>query len=499
MDILHNIGFGFSIAFTWQNLICCFLGVLVGTLIGVLPGIGPSATMCLLLPSTYYLTPTSAIIMLAGVFYGAMYGGSTTSILVNIPGEAASVVTCLDGYQMARQGRAGPALGIAAFGSFIGGTLTVVGLMIAAPPLAKFALRFGPPEYFSLIFLSFSILTYLASGSILKAIMMAAAGAFLGSIGADFITGDLRFTYGSLTLFDGVGLIPVIMGLFGIAEVLENIEKKVEKREIINTKFRRLFPTLQDWRDSLASISRGTLIGFFLGILPGGGTIISSFASYGVEKRVSKHPELFGRGAIQGVAGPETANNAATSANFIPLMTLGIPANVVMAIILGALMIHGIRPGPMLIREQPELFWGVVTSMYIGNAMLLVLNLPLIGIWVHILSIPYRILFPLILLFCLIGVYSLNNNIWEIIIMIVFGVIGYLMRKFKYEAAPFIFALVLSPIMENAFRQSLLMSEGSFSIFFTHPISCALLITGFVLLSTQALPWFKRKPFVDEF
>lgn len=488
----HSLGLGFSVSLSWDNLMFCFLGVLIGTLIGVLPGLGPSATISLLLPSTYYLNPTSAVIMLAGVYYGAMYGGSTTSILVNIPGEAASVVTCLDGYQMARQGRAGPALGIAAFASFIAGTLSVIGLMVAAPSLARFALRFGPPEYFSLIFLAFSVLIYLASGSMLKAIMMAAAGVFTGSIGTDFITGDPRFNYGSLTLSDGIGLVPAVMGLFGIAEVLENIERE-KKTEVIKATVKGLFPNLQDWGKSFPAILRGTAVGFLLGIIPGGGSVIASFASYAVEKKISKNPEKFGKGAIEGVAGPESANNSATGANFIPLLTLGVPANVVMALILGALMIHGVRPGPMLIQEQSGLFWGVVTSMYIGNGMLLVLNLPLIALWVRILLIPYNLLFPLILLFCVIGVYSLNNNIWEIIIMLIFGVIGYLMRRFKYEAAPFIFALVLAPTMENALRQSLLMSEGSFAIFFSQPISCVLLMAGLILFLIPVFPWFKRR------
>jgi putative tricarboxylic transport membrane protein len=423
-----------------------------------------------------------------------MYGGSTTSILVNIPGEAASVVTCLDGYQMARQGRAGPALGISALGSFIAGTLGIVGLMIAAPPLAKFALRFGPPEYFSLVFMAFSLIIYLASGSVLKAVMITVVGVFVGTIGIDFVTGAFRFSYGSLTLSDGVGLIPVVIGLFGIPEVLENIEKGEEEISILKTKFWGLFPTLKDWKDSLGPIFRGTVLGFFVGILPGGGAVMASFASYAIEKKVSKHPEQFGKGAIQGVAGPESANNAATSAAFIPLMTLGLPSNAVMALLLGALMIHGIRPGPMLIQEHPELFWGVVASMYIGNVMLVVLNLPLIGLWVRVLSTPYRILFPIILLFCLIGVYGVNSNLWEIIIMIVFGIIGYLMRKLKYEAAPFVFAFVLGRLMEESLRQSLLMSEGSFGIFFTRPISCILIVIGIFLFSIPGLPWFKRKP-----
>ena len=497
--MLPDIMMGFSVALTGANLFYCFVGVLIGTLIGVLPGLGPSATISLLLPSTYYLNPTSAIIMLSGVYYGAMYGGSTTSILVNIPGEAASVVTCLDGYQMARQGRAGPALGIAAFGSFIAGTLSILGLMLAAPVLAQFALSFGPPEYFSLIFLAFSILVYLAAGSTLKAILIAAVGIFVGTIGTDFITGDPRFMYDSLTLSDGIGLVPVVMGLFGIAEVLDNLERSAGKVEVLKIKIQGLFPSLKDWRASLLPILRGSIIGFFLGTLPGGGAIIASFASYAVEKKVSKHPERFGNGAIEGVAAPEAANNAGSGGNFIPLMTLGLPANVVMALLLGALMIHGIRPGPMLIQEQPQLFWGLVTSMYVGNVMLLVLNLPLIPLWVRILSIPYRFLFSLILLFCVIGVYSLSSNKWEIVVMVIFGVIGYFMRKFKYEPAPFVFALVLGPTMENSLRQSLLMSEGSPGIFFTQPISCILLIAGLILFTIPLLPWFKRKQLGDEF
>lgn len=497
MDVIHNMLSGFNTALTWANIFYCFMGVLVGTLIGVLPGIGPAATISLLLPATYYLDPASALIMIAGVYYGAMYGGSTTSVLVNIPGETASVITCLDGYQMARQGRAGPALGIAAFGSFIAGTLSVIGLMIAAPPLAKFALKFGPPEFFALIFLAFSLLIYLAAGSVLKAIMMTFLGIFVGCIGIDFVTGSLRFSYGSLTLSDGVGIVPVVMGLFGIAEVLENIKGEAEEAKILKTKIKGLLPNLEDWKKSLAPILRGSFIGFFLGMLPGGGGVMSTFTSYAVEKRISKYPERFGTGAIEGVAAPESANNASIAAHFIPLVTFGIPTTAVMAIILGALMIHGVRPGPTFIKDNPHLFWGLVASMYIGNVMLLVLNLPLIGIWVRILSIPYRVLFPLILLFCLIGVYSLNYNLWEIIIMLIFGITGYLMRIFKYEPAPFVFALLLGPMMENNLRLSLLMSEGSFTIFFTRPISCILMIIGIVLYAISGLPWFKRKKIFD--
>ncbi len=493
--MLDQLWLGFSVALTWQNMFYCFLGVFVGTLIGVLPGIGPPTTIALLLPATYYLEPTPAIIMLAGIYYGAMYGGSTTSILVNIPGEAASVVTCLDGYQMARQGRAGVALGISTIGSFIAGTLGIVGLMIAAPPLAKFALQFGPPEYFSLIFMAFSLVIYLASQSILKAVMTTVLGVLAGTIGMDFITGTHRFSYGSMTLSDGVGLIPVVIGLFGIAEVLENTEKEGGKISTLKTNFKGLFPTLKDWKDSLGSILRGTFLGFFVGILPGGGTIMASFASYALEKKISNHPEQFGKGAIQGVAAPESANNAASSSAFIPLMTLGLPSNAVTALLLGALLIHGIRPGPALIQEHPQLFWGVVASMYIGNVMLVLLNLPAIGFWVRVLSVPYRILFPLILLFCLVGVYGVNSNLWEVMIMIIFGIVGYLMRKFKYEPAPFVFAFVLGRLMEESLRQSLRLSKGSFGIFFTRPISCILIVIGIFLFSVPVLPWFKRKRF----
>ena len=492
MDIFANAVMGFQVALQPMNLFFCFIGVLIGTLVGVLPGLGPVAAMSLLLPTTFHVSPVSAIIMLAGIYYGAMYGGSTTSILVNIPGEAASVVTCLDGYQMARKGRAGPALGIAAFGSFIGGTLSIIGLMFMAPPLAKMALQFGPPEYFSLMLLGLVILTFLASDSMPKALMMAAFGLFLGLIGMDIMTATPRFTFNLYFLMDGVGLVPVVMGLFGVSEVLLNVEAQI-KQDVFQTKIKGLLPNLKDWRDSTWPIIRGSVLGFFLGILPGGGAVISSFVSYGVEKKCSRHPEKFGTGAIEGVAGPETANNAATGGAFIPLLTLGIPANAVMAMLLGALIIYGMQPGPMLIKQHPDLFWGVVTSMYIGNAMLLVLNLPLIGVWVKILKIPYPILFPLILLFCLIGVFSLNNNVGEIGLMLFFGGVGYLMKKFNYEAAPLVLALVLGPMMENALRQSLIMSNGSVSIFFARPISLGIVLVVLALLLLPLLPWVKKK------
>jgi putative tricarboxylic transport membrane protein len=493
MDLLSNLQYAFAVILQPDNLLFCFAGCLIGTLIGVLPGLGPVATISLLLPSTFHIAPVSAIIMLAGIYYGAMYGGSITSILINIPGEAASVITCLDGYQMARQGRAGPALGISAFGSFIAGTLATIMIMMVAPPLARFALQFGPPEYFGLMFLGLTVVTYLASGSMVKALMMACVGIFLGTIGTDNISGIERFTYRSYTLMDGLGLVPVIMGLFGISEVLLNIDEGA-KKEIYKTRIANLLPTLRDWKESILSILRGTFIGFFLGILPGGGAVIASFAAYALEKKISRYPEKFGSGVIEGVAAPEAANNSASQGAFIPLLVLGIPANVVMAILLGALLIHNIKIGPLLIQNHPSLFWGIVGSMYIGNIMLLILNIPLIGIWVKILKIPYPILFPLILLFCLIGVYSVNNNLFEIIIMIVFGIIGYLMKKFGYEGAPLILAFVLSPLMENSLRQSLIMSHGSFSIFFTRSISLLLMVVAFFLLAMPLLPGLKKRP-----
>ena len=492
MDLFSNLLYGFSVALTPVNLLYCFIGVFIGTLIGVLPGIGPVGAMSLLLPTTFHSSPVGAIIMLAGIYYGAMYGGSTTSILLNIPGEAASVVTCLEGYQMAQRGRAGPALGISAFGSFIGGTISIIGLMLLAPPLAEGALKFGPPEYFSLMVLGMTMLIYLASGSIPKALMMAVLGVVLGIIGIDPTSGVQRFTFGILELNDGIGLVPLVMGLFGVSEVLLNVEQSL-KREIFQTKIRGLFPNLDDWRKSAGPIARGSVLGFFLGILPGGGALISSFVAYAMEKKISKTPEQFGQGAIEGVAGPETANNSATGGAFIPLLTLGIPANVVMAMLLGALLIHGMQPGPMLLQAHPDLFWGVVTSMYIGNGMLLLLNLPLIGLWVQVLKVPYRILFPMILLFCLIGAYSINYSTMDILIMIGFGVVGYLMKKLQYEGAPLVLAYVLGPMLEMALRQSLTMSDGQFSIFFTRPISAVGIAVAILLVLSPLMPWMGKK------
>lgn len=492
MDFYSQIIQGFSIVFQPTNLFLCFFGCLMGTLVGVLPGLGPTAAIALLLPTTFHFTPVSAIITLCGIYYGAMYGGSTTSILVNIPGEAASVITTLDGYQMALDGRAGPALGIAAFGSYIAGTLSVMGLMFLAPLLARTALAFGPPEYFALMCMGLTILIYLASGSIIKALMMAALGLIIGCIGADMLTNVHRFTLGIPELMDGVGLIPLVMGLFGISEVLLNIEVQV-KQEILKGKIRNLLPNRQEWKDSARPILRGSLLGFFLGILPGTGPAISSFVSYAVEKRVSRHPWKFGKGAIEGVAGPESANNAATGGSFIPLFSLGIPSNSVMAILLGALMIHGTIPGPNLMQQNPDLFWGVVASMYLGNIMLLVLNLPLIGLWVRLLKVPYVILFPLILLFCLIGAYTASNKIVDVYIMIFFGLVGYLLRKYRYEAAPLILAFVLGPMLEDALRQSLIISEGSPIIFFTRPISGTILGVTILLLLSSLFPKIRKK------
>jgi len=475
VDFFSNVALGFSVALSPTNLLFCFLGALVGTLVGVLPGLGPVGAVAFLLSLTFKMEPATAVIMLAGIYYGAMYGGSTTSILVNIPGETASVVTCLDGYRMARQGRAGAALGISAFGSFIAGTFGVIGLMFLAPMLGRAALRFGPAEYFTLTLTGLTLVAYLTQGSMTKALIMTTLGLLAGSVGMDPISGEERFTYGNLTLRDGFGLVPVAMGLFGIAEVLENLTT-LGSQSIYQTKIKGLLPNLKDWKDSGWPIARGSVIGFFLGILPGPGPVIASFVSYALEKRMSRHPEKFGTGMIEGVAGPEAANNSATAGSFIPLLSLGIPTSAIMALFMGALMIHGIQPGPLFISKYPQLFWGFIASMYIGNAMLLILNLPLIGIWVRLLKTPYAILFPLILLFCLIGVYSLNSNVAEIIIMLIFGIAGFFLRRLGFEGAPFILAMVLGPIMETSLRQTLLISRGSFSVFYTRPICATLLV-----------------------
>ena len=429
--------------------------------------------------------------MLSGIFYGAQYGGSTTSILMNIPGESASVVTCIDGYQMARKGKAGTALGISAFGSFIAGTFAVLGLTLLAPPMVTIALKFGPPEYVGLIVLSLSMVVYLSSKSLLKALIMAVIGLLLGTIGVDPMVGSPRFTYGISALLNGLDIAPVVMGLFGIPEVLENIEK-VLKQEIYHTKLKGLLPNKEDWKQSALPIARGSLIGFLMGILPGVGAIIPTFLAYTLEKRLSRHPEKFGAGAIEGVAAPESANNSAATSAFIPLLTLGVPSTVIMALLMGGLLVHGVQPGPLLMKQHPDVFWGVITSMYVGNVMLLVLNLPLIAIWVKILKIPYPILFPLILLFCLIGAYSVDGNPVHVLIMLIFGVFGYLMRKLRFEAAPFVLAFILGPIMEVALRHSLVLSRGNFKIFLQRPISCIFLCVTVLLISSPLFAYFLK-------
>jgi putative tricarboxylic transport membrane protein len=487
MDILGGLAHGFSIALTPANLLYAAFGALLGTAIGVLPGLGPPATIALLLPATYKIDATSAVIMVAGIFYGAMYGGSTTSILLNIPGEAASVVTCLDGYQMARQGRAGAALGISAIGSFIAGTFGIVGLSLLAPPLAAVALRFGPAEYFALILLGLMMAIYLSEGSVLKGL----TGLVLGMVGLDPVQGAERFTFGLAKLTDGFDFVVVAMGLFGIAEVLSNVEAP-EMRDVFKTALTGLLPTRDDWRRCWASVVRGSLLGFFIGILPGGGAIISSFMAYAVEKRVSKTPERFGHGAIEGVAAPESANNAAASSSFIPLLTLGIPGNASIAMIFVALMIHGIRPGPMLLSEHPGVFWGAVASMYIGNVMLLALNLPLIGMWVKLLKVPYNYLAVGVVIFCIIGAYSVNNSAFDVGTVVVFGAIGYLLRKGGFPAAPLVLAMILGPQLERTLQQSLIGSGGDLRVFVERPISATLLIAVAGLLLSPAIRWTWR-------
>ncbi len=482
--------YGFSVVLTPANLFVCFLGCLIGTLVGVLPGIGPAAAIALLLPVSFHLDPTGAVILLAGIFYGAMYGGSTTSILVNIPGEASSVVTCLDGYQMARKGRAGQALGISAYGSFAAGTISVVGLMFLAPILSEGALKFGPPEYSMLMVMSMVLVTYLTRGSLVKGLIMVALGLVLAVVGMDPMNSKLRFDYGILSLQDGFGIAPVVMGLFGVSEIMSNVGVLMD-RSVFQTKIKGLLPTWEDVKVSALPITRGSLLGFFMGILPGIGPVIPTFLSYGLEKKFSKHPEKFGTGIIEGVASPEACNNATSVSNFVPMLSLGIPANPIMAIFLGGMMIHGIQPGPLLIKEHPSIFWGLISSMYVGNAMLLILNLPLIPMWVRVLKIPYSYLAPMILLFCLVGSFTINNNSADVVIMIIFGVLGFLMRHFDYEAVPLVLAMVLGPMIEDRLRQSLVISKGSFSIFISRPI-CAIFLLATLSIFGAAL--FRLRP-----
>ena len=479
--MFDNILMGFSVSLSWMNLFLAFTGTVLGTVVGVLPGIGPVGTIALLLPITFKLDVTSSIIMLSGIYYGTSYGGTLTSVLMNIPGETASIVTCLDGYQMARKGRAGAALSIAAIGSFIGSTFGIIGITFLAPPLASLVLSFGPAEFTSLIICGLSLVTYISSKSPLKAVAMAAVGLLLACVGLDVMDGNERFTFGIPTLLDGINIVPLAMGLFGISEVLFLVEGSEERGELVtkSVNLRSLLPTKQEWKDSIGPIVRGTPLGFLLGIVPGGSATLASFVSYALEKRTSKHPERFGTGMIEGVAGPETANNSAVSGAFIPLLTLGLPFNSTTAIILAAFMIHGVAPGPEILDKAPGIFWGVVTSMYIANFMLLILNLPLIGIFINILRIPVAVLSPLIALLCFIGAFSLAYNPTDVFIMVIFGLLGYLIRKFEYDSAPLVLAYVLGPLLERSLRQALALSDGSGAIFFTRPVSAALLVVAF--------------------
>jgi putative tricarboxylic transport membrane protein len=493
VETLGNLAAGFAIALTPANLLYGLLGSLIGTAIGVLPGLGPPATIALLLPVTYGMPATSAVIMLAGIFYGAMYGGSTTSILLNIPGEAASVVTCLDGYQLARRGRAGVALSVAAGGSFLAGTLGLVGLMFLAPPLAAFALRFGPPEYVALLVLGLVMVGYLSGASMTRGLAMAALGLLLGTVGLDPIEGSPRFTYGIFQLGDGLPFILAAMGLFGIGEVLVNIGQTT-RAEVLRAPLGSLWPGRGEWRQAGPAAARGSVLGFLVGVLPGGGAVISSFLSYALEKRLSRHPERFGQGAIEGVAGPESANNAAATGSFIPLLTLGIPGNASIAMIFAALLIHGIRPGPLLVTEHPEIFWGLLASMYIGNVVLLALNLPLIWLWVRLLRVPYPLLAPFIVVFVLVGAYSVNNSVFDLGLTLAFGLLGYLMRRLDFEPAPLVLALILGPQLEAALRRSLIFSRGDLLVFVQRPISAVLLGVAVALLAAPALRRLVARP-----
>ncbi len=491
MDFISNLGIGFQQVLQPLNLLYCFGGVFIGTLIGVLPGIGPVGTMCMLFPLVMASTPLAGIMVMAGVYYGAMYGGSTTSILVNMPGEAASVVTCLDGYQMARKGRAGPALGISAMGSFIGGTVSVLLLSLLSVPLSKVALNLGPAEYSGLMMMGLALTIYLSGESLLKGGLMALLGLLMGCVGTDLVTGKVRFAYGFQDLYDGLSMAPMAMGLFGISEVLSNLDSK--DRVVFQTRVSNILPNLQDWKKSALPITRGSLLGFFLGLIPGGGAIIGSFVSYAVEKKLSKHPEEFGKGAIEGVAAPETANNAAVGGAFIPLFALGIPSNVVMAVLMTTFVIYGVAPGPRFMSSNIELFWGIIASMYVGNVMLVLLNLPLIGIWIKLLKIPYRILFPLILLFCAIGVYSIDYKTFDVFSMVGFGILGYVLRRYDYPLAPIIFAFVIGPMLEDSFRQSIILGSNDLSYFWRRPVALVSFAISIFLFASGLFGQLRKK------
>ena len=490
-DFVSNLALGFSVALTPLNLGLAFLGCLVGTLVGVLPGVGPIATIAMLLPITFGLDPTGALIMLAGIYYGAQYGGSTTAILVNIPGEATSVVTALDGHQMARQGRAGVALGIAAIGSFFAGTVATLVIAALGAPLTGLALVFGPTEYFSLMVMGLVFAVVLARGSILKAIAMILVGVLLSTVGTDLETGEERMTFGLPFLSDGIDFAVLAMGIFGIAEIMRNLDH-TETRDVVRQAIGRLLPNKDDFRQSYRPVLRGTVIGAILGILPGNGAVLGPFASYTLEKKLAKDPRRFGRGAIEGVAGPESANNAGAQTSFIPLLTLGIPPNAVMALMVGAMTIHGIIPGPQVMTKNPNLFWGMIASMWVGNLMLLIINLPLVGLWVRLLKVPYRLMFPAILMFCCIGIYSINSLPTDVMFIGLFGLVGYTLMKFGFEPAPMLLGFVLGKLMEENLRRALIISRGEMATFVTHPISAGLLAVAALLLIVALLPSIRK-------
>ncbi len=492
METLDSLALGFSVAFQPAVLWYAFLGCLVGTLVGMLPGIGPLAGISILLPVTFGLDATKAIVMLAGIYYGSQYGGSTTSILMRIPGEAASVMTCIDGYAMAQKGRAGAALCIAAIGSFIAGTFGVIMFTVVAPPLANFALRFGPPEYTALLVLGLIFLAYMSSTSLIRTLLMASFGLLLGTVGIDVMTGHFRYSFDIPELGDGIGIVPVAVGLFGLGEILSTPSATVPNT-VRSPRLRELLPTRLEWRQSAMPIARGSLLGFLVGIVPGSAHIISSFLSYALEKRIAKNPGEFGKGAVAGVAGPESANNAASTGSFVPMLALGLPTGPVTAVLMAALLIHGVPPGPTLVNDHPDIFWGFIASMYVGNLMLLALNLPLVGLFVSVLRIPYAYLYPLIIMFCILGVYEVNHSIVDVWITLIMGVVGYGLRKFEFDPAPLVLGLVIAPIFEMSLRQSLVMSNGHWSIFFQRPIAGVLLALSAILLGLAALSLLRAR------
>jgi putative tricarboxylic transport membrane protein len=493
MELINNLALGFGTALTWVNLLYAFFGALLGTLIGVLPGLGPVATMAMLLPSIYALDATPALIMLAGIYYGSQYGGSTTAILINVPGESASVVTAIDGYQMARQGRAGAALAAAGLGSFFAGCVATVIIAAFAPPLTELAFKFGPAEYFSLMVLGLIGAVVLASGSLIKAIAMIILGLLLGQINTDVISGVPRYSFDIAELTDGISFVAIAMGVFGFGEIIANLGRPAEHREVFTKDVKGLWPTKEDFKLAWPAVIRGTALGSVLGVLPGGGALLSSFAAYTVEKKLAKDSSRFGKGDIRGVAGPESANNAGSQTSFIPMLTLGIPPNAVMALMVGAMTIKGIQPGPQVMTSNPELFWGLIASMWVGNAMLIVLNLPLIGIWIKLLTVPYRMLFPAILAFCCIGLYTLNNNNFDVYMAVLFGLAGYVFYKLGCEPAPLLLGLILGPMMEENLRRALLLSRGDWTAFITRPLSAGLLIAAALMIVVVALPSIRKK------